>query len=288
MRLRKRIAALAVAAASIAFPLSARATLIAYDGFNYAPGSLEGSPNGGTGWLSGWYGGLNHDFVDAGGFTWPGMASTGNKGRSGGSDQAGFRVFANNKTYGGVNGGTIWISFIGKGFTPTPADEPDSYAGISLFSGANSEPFFMGMPTQHVTWGWDDDRNKTPTATNIPFAQEHLFVYRIDFGTTASAPEQVRMFVDPTPGVQPSNASAVLTSLTWAPFSFDRVRVSSGCEQNPQFQFDELRIATTYTDAAPFVGPPVPEPASLSILSLGVLLIRRHRRAASKQVEANE
>ncbi len=275
MDIRKKLAGLAVAAASVVIPASAQAKLIAQESFNYAPGAL-GPNNGGTGWTGGWYGATGVNMVTAGGFSWAGMTTSGNKARTGGNDQNEWRKLP--ATYGGPNGGTIWVSFIGKGDTTAPPEYPTSYAGLSLFSGPNSEPLFMGKPTLHDNWGWDDDRNKTPVQTNIPFTEEHLFVYRIDFGATA---EQVRMFVDPAPNVIPLNSTAVLTSTNWAPFSFDRIRIASGCDPDPQVSIDEIKIGTTFTDVGPLVVSAVPEPGSLSIISLGVVLLRRRRRDGS-------
>jgi hypothetical protein len=66
----------------------------------------------------------------------------------------------------------------------------------------------------------------------------------------------VRLFIDPTPGVPPatSNASATLTNL--CAFDFDYVQVDSGGES---LDVDEFRIATAYEEAAPTV------PAQLAI-----------------------
>jgi len=73
----------------------------------------------------------------------------------------------------------------------------------------------------------------------------NLLAYRYDFiGTNVD----VRMFVDPSLTNTPPNASAAATLSGLCGFGFDWVEVGSGSES---LDIDELRIATTFAEAAP-------------------------------------
>jgi hypothetical protein len=98
----------------------APAALIVYDGFDYPAGSL-GTCQGGTGWSPGvaWDGGA---VVTAGGLTYPGLPTVGNKVAA--ASTVSYRLMPTG--FSAANR-TLWISFLG-----INSATPD-WAGISPF-----------------------------------------------------------------------------------------------------------------------------------------------------------
>ena len=80
--------------------------------------------------------------------------------------------------------------------------------------------------------------------TNAP----SLLVIRIDFGKDK---DKVLLWLNPATGYQPADDKADAAAER-PHFTFDRVRIAAGIKSAAGGLFlDEIRIATTYADAAP-------------------------------------
>ena len=90
-----------------------------------------------------------------------------------------------------------------------------------------------------------------------------FLVYRIDFGTQAgnASPDKLRVWLNPTPGVLPSdasaNASVTLPTGVYLNFTDSNVQIYGASYYN-MTNIDELRLGTTYGGVALVALPLVP------------------------------
>jgi hypothetical protein len=153
-------------------------------------------------------------------------------------------------TYGGVSGGTVWVSFLVRG------NGLVSYGGISLFQGINgSENLFMGeVPgsSPNNTWGFLQSSTVYMDfpGSITPGSQTDFLVYRIDFPSTNGGQTLVTFYADP-----PLNTNAPLSPTGTgyvSAFTFNTIRMGTG----GTVTWDEIRIGTEWTNVAPFLGTP--------------------------------
>lgn len=228
--------------------------IVAEEEFQYDSGVqplLDGA-NGGSGFGAAWYQPTVFDTIVAG-LTYRSLVTSSNATYVAGNGNEAFRALSG--TYGGVGGGTVYISFLAQA-----SDGLFDWAGLSFWSGTNSENLFMGevvASSANNTWGFSQggnyymnftSRNATPSA-NVDF-----LVYRIDFPTTngGSGNTRVSIYVNPTLNANEPyspSGSAYLDS-----FTFDTIRLGTGDTLN----FDEIRIGSHWTNVVPFVGTPDP------------------------------
>ncbi len=232
------------------------AQLVAHEPFEYKDGVALDGAEGGSGWKGAWSGkgkggcsispagtclldGSDTRFfrhLDAGRGE---VAALVEEGKSG-------------KTFG-KDGTTIWISFkiactshpkiahgclhlmdgIGEGYYK-------NYQRIQLGRQNKGEAWFLGRVDQGGpaagTW----------PGTVISDKTVRRLVYRFDF---KAGPEEGWMWVDPAPGKDPGGGKADVHAETIADFRFNAVNLGSG--GGATFTFADLRIATTFADAAP-------------------------------------
>ncbi len=251
----------------------ANAVLLAYEGFNYATGTLSGQ-NDGTGWAGAWSSNDAAGTVQVAGLTKPNITTTGNRFRTDGDNQGIFRTLGAARNTAGT---TTWGSFLMR-----VDGTLNDYAGLSLFTGTGSERFFIGRlfgnPIQYgvEAAGIQDRTIRSSTAVD---ATTRLLVFSL---TSIGADTTVSLYIDPaTGGAAPTTADAT----TFRPnFVFDTIRIQAGQSGLARYGFDEVRFGTTFADVTPGAVVVVPEAGSLALIlpALGVLgaVIVRRRNAA--------
>jgi hypothetical protein len=80
---------------------------------------------------------------------------------------------------------------------------------------------------------------------------------------------------------EPDTSTANVSNIGGFNLAFDRLAIRGGTESggNPAAQgfWDEIRIGDTFADVAP-----IPEPAVLGLLAIGILFLARRRPALQK------
>jgi hypothetical protein len=222
---------------------SARATLLAYDGFDYPAGQDLAGQSGGFGWDGIWgnNGGAS-TVVSSPGLSYPGLGSIGNaaytapnQGANAGDSVTTYPRVASSDIYG-VPGSTVYYSFL---------LQPD--AGFGFYGGINigGGELFIGRSGNQSTYGLED-------ATTIA-----------DFGLTGA--DTFRLYSDPTlPGSEPASADATLTLDSTTQSNLLYLNNIGG------YTTDELRIGTTYADVTA-----VPEPMLAMFIPVFMLASRK-------------
>ena len=230
------------AAACIAFIFSgANAAPLAYEGFNYAPGTpLAGqtAPLGFSAAFTASNSGLN---VSSGGSSFGDLDVIGNKLEFAGSNNNGnFGTLSNSPETPGTS---VYFSYL------MQASPTGGYAGVSLFNGGD-EVLFTGKrngPT--YVFGMEPkigDSGNTP----VPVTRLSLVVFRIDFAADSAV---IRMYVNPQTADEP--ATADLTVTRTVALNYDRVRFQS---HDVTGSVDEFRMGDTYADVAPMTYGSIP------------------------------
>lgn len=219
------------AAAFVALPLlatSARAELLAYDGFNHATGALAGQtgPSGFNGAYTAFGTGSN---VATPGLTFPGLTVVGNKVTLSGTNVGVNAALANAPQ---TVGSRLYFSFllqsVGSGS-----------AGLSFCQGSN-ETLFVGSRSSYLGV---DPKGGTAANTSLAPTTATMVVGRIDFAASGAT---IRLYVNPTSTVEPVYSR--LTVAKTSALTFDGIRIwSTGTAGS----FDEFRLGTTYADVAP-------------------------------------
>jgi hypothetical protein len=263
---------------------SAHAAVLAYEGFDYTPGSQITGQSGGTGWGGSWI-----QQADAGGTE---IISTGslasvnsgyNAASAGNSAtlNAGHRVARLLDTSAG---GTFGAAGYLDGSSNIGADGTSLYLSFTLSetSGNNGGYYEVVFNRDDLGDGGriagvgDDLRfgtiNLRTAGDQTPIMNRdtnvNLFVLRIDY---AAGNDTVSVWANPTgstlgaPGLQVQNSD----------MSFDGISFAAFNDSN-SIHVDELRFGTTADSVLP-----VPEPSALALLGLGAgaaLTARRRRR----------
>jgi hypothetical protein len=130
-----------------------------------------------------------------------------------------------------------------------------------------------GTGRTEETWSFIPNGDAAQTvASSTQFDQLSLVVVRIDH---LPGNDNAYLFLNPTLGVEPNNASAAATSLGGFDYSFDTVRPFAGGSQSTgailpgELQVDEIRVGDTFADVTPFV----PEPAAIGVVGAAFLTL---------------
>lgn len=234
-----------VPSASIATATIALASQVsAQDSFDYAAGlDLLPGNAGGSGFdFNAWTGGGS---VAAPGLTYPNLFRAGNYAAIvgpalGGSGNATRSVALSSGDYGGVGGGTVWVSFLTRGAFP----------GTPQFAGVQLGGLFMGLDTttpNNGKWGFTAPAmGHTGFPNSIaPSANTTLLVYRLDFPSVAGELVTVTLYANPPVALTPpavANGSAAANS-----FTFNSVALVTDFNMD----YDEVRIGGSWTEVMP-------------------------------------
>lgn len=272
--------------AALAFSLTAQASLLLYDGFDYTAGETVIGKRGGSGnwattdgaWRTAGTGPstlVNTDslaYTDSGG----GVLATGGGSLSisttdGGGTYRNISGISVEKTAGGT--GTYWISFI-TSTSGIPNGQSSNYAALTLTT--NGDPFHVGAFGSSANWrmrvgnGTYSDAKLTPASTVQTFV-----VMRVDINL--SGDDALRLWINPTLGstdLTNASATASLTGNYWDGDSFSLSFLRIGTNGNGGtigINVDEFRLGTTYADVAVTA---VPETAGTAMfLGAGFLVV---------------
>lgn len=245
----QKSAALAVTA--LGFITAATAAPLAYDGFDYPVGSSLTGKNAPTGFSSAYAEIGSGITVAAPGLTYTGLTVSGNKLNISGANAS---VAASLASSPDAVGSTIYFSYLmqvgsGTGIT-----------GISLFQGSTEMLYTGNRNDGGTNFFGVDPKGGNAVSSNAPSGNLSLVVYRIDFAATSAT---IRLYVNPTSGIEPGIPSAIATKTT--PLTYDRIRIVS---QGTTGSIDEFRLGQTFADVA--LTPPVPVSQEIVVLGSSV------------------
>ena len=148
--------------------------------------------------------------VTSPGLTYPGLLTSSNcatviGSAAGGAGNGTRTLHLSSGNYGGVGGGTVWISFLIQGAFPVAS--VSDFAGVSLLNGGATS-FFMGLDTTQPNngkWGYTGTgAGETGFADSVvPSTNIDLLVYRLDFPSVAGSLVTVTFYADPPTGPTP-------------------------------------------------------------------------------------
>ncbi len=268
---------------------SAFAGVLSYDGFaGYTVGNAAGQAYQGTGYVAGgtW---TNNAFVD-GGLTHPTLVTTpgvrvsrtsgdmiGNVDTStGGPFGAAGLVGSNGNIGGAAVAGTLYYSFLGREIDANGS----GWGGFNLWTGAGDEQFGIGNgggPNDYVVYHHDAGEPPIGTPPTPIDGGTHLFVVRADYAANAKDTFTAWLDPDPTLGelAQNPNITVMRRSANEDDNDgFNQIRMR-GDDATGQWEFDELRLGTTWTDVTPI---PEPGTALLAVVGFSALAFYRLRR----------
>lgn len=266
--MKNSLQTLAFAAVLIAFSAQhSHATILLSESFDYSTGNLAGQA-GGTGFTGAWttVGDAGAATVQAGSLAYSTLATSGNK------TYVSPNVAASgaSRTFSNMNSGTVYMSFL------INQDEGTRFFALRLYDGA-AQNLLIGRGTAGTSWILGNTLGVAQdTGVAATLDTTFLMVLRIDFNASG-ANERLRLYVNPTLGTEPLTAQ--VDGTTTSSFQINKLDIAGGQTGGgntvSKGWFDEIRFGTTYADVTP-----VPEPATLALLSLGglaVLFLRRRR-----------
>lgn|GEM_PF-2152204 len=234
----KRFAlSLCAAAFSLIVSASARAELLAYEGFDHPAGSLVGR-TGALGFKSPYTAMGSGLSAASPGMVYAGLPTTGNKVALSGTANG---IFAELTHSPETPGTTIYFSYLAQ------VTSGSSYAGVSLFQG-DTEMLYTGRINGYFGV---DTHDGTQAATATPVSKLSLIVCRVDFAANSAT---IRLYVNPTSPIEPPYARLTVTRNS--PITYDRIRIASSGVTG---SIDEFRLGTTFADVCPVAPGASPE-----------------------------
>jgi hypothetical protein len=229
-----------------------RADLIFADSFNYPKGDLAGMgpPPGSPPGQGAWAAFKGAPFVASGGLNFPGIFSAGNSAKtfSDLGDNGDKAVAALGPVT--ADDGTAWVGFLVR--RARGSFYPIGYAVVSLGNDVTGPSVGIGKLFNRGLYGLDNNtgNNSDIARTTIaPSGDAVWLVTKLDFTTG-----QEYLWVNPSPGTEPDITQADASQAMIAAFQasgFHEIVLKIGYV-HAIYQFDELRVGTTFAD---IVGP---------------------------------
>jgi hypothetical protein len=241
----------------------AQLNLVAYDGFDYTTGALNGK-NGGSGWAGSWawtYGSGSSLAVSATGLTFSGLSTTGGSATwsSGGNGIS----EASRSLSSSVGSGVVYLQFLGQFGSSSGGGTPNIRLTLSgsLTGGIGGNGGTYGGVVSILGTDLNPAGNGS-SSTAASLSSLNLIVTRIDYGANTTS-----IWMNPNLASfnygNPGTPDAIYSGLAPA---FDTVQLIT---RNPG-TFDELSV---YSYSA------VPEPSTYAaIVGAGALLVATARR----------
>lgn len=274
---------------------TARAALLAYEGFGYQPGAaLTGQGNSSDpGWAGSWNKTSGDADVLAGSLVYSDLEYSGNSATLGADQYCRANRFPDTSAGGpfglaglvdggkiGADGTTLYLSFLQRIATVPSGSLP--YYAIELSDGnGNADRVLLvghddkATPYYVARTYSNESGSEISTSLGTENADVNFYVLKFSFG--AGDDDLVEIYRNPSLGGEPAAPTATLGGLSLGyDFSFDRIALARFVGNTPIVDFDEIRFGTTFADVAP-----VPEPGSLVLLLAAgfcLLLIGAGRR----------
>jgi len=242
----------------------AKATLLAYEGFDYTANTAVVDANGGTGWTGAWTVSATNGSqtvlsptLSEGGATGIGnrLSVTANGSTTSNASRV---IFSSMK-----NSGTYWLSVMVK----NDAGNSTTYGYLQLGDQYSNVPVRVGY-SNGGNWYIQSPNNSNVKADTGIAATSALLVLKIDLTN-----KTLDLWVNPSSASDTADGSVALHP-TSSYVRFDRlsIRVGSSSSGTSTGSFDEIRIGESYADVV------IPEPATLSLLVVGGALAMLRRR----------
>ena len=250
----------------------------AYEGFDYPVRAAPSTWTGGTGFASGWTTSNTFPNVAAGSLSDPTgtLATSGNRVEY--LTEFSLNRLSNDRP--GTAGGEYWVSFLMR-----RGNNSQGFSGL-LFETSWSPnsgqlpmtgKYFIGEPSSGAgdgTFVVSNTNDPQAVSTGVPLVagQDYFLVtrFRIDEGN-----DPATLWVNPTPGVLPSEATGVTFTGSNFGNDFPWPRFVNSIYGPGGVSVDELRTGGSYAEVAPAVPEPAAPVAALAALTL---LARRRRR----------
>ena len=242
----------------------AGASLIAYEGFDYAAGASLNGLNGGSGWSNAWSAGNPLAFIATPGLDFTGLGTTGGAATATAKPNppSGSDITFESRTLSstvGADGTTLYLSVLLR---------PES--GFGFYGGINLGALFLGKSGTTSTYGLENSVGTASSSVVANAGETTLLLLRAQF---LAGNDVLDLFVNPVAGAPlPLVADATLPL-------FDLGLTDAIVVNNAgAWTADEIRLGTTVEDVLPAA---VPEPASMSLLMSGLAAaaLARRRRA---------
>lgn len=284
MKMKSTIITLNIAMMAVSSQLLA--VQIAYDSFGYSTGESLNGQNGGSGWSAGWSDRESpaaDSLTTGSGLTYGNLVVGGNGAFTDGAstqlnyryiDTSGSSIAATNGLLNGnselgVDGTTIWISYLIRRDAATANDT--NFFGISLYKAGDVDAGIMAprTPTSSDGGAWMlSTSTRESTGVSIVDDETYFFAVKVEF---TPGNDLVSLYVDPDLTLADPGAANASLSIVGLEFSGFRIAGVSGAN----YSVDEFRMGTTYSD----VSPTIPEPGLWAVLagvlSLGLVAWRR-------------
>ncbi len=278
----KAITAVLATAVLAGMAQPAQATLLAYEGFDYAAEENLNAQNGGTGWAGAWSGSADYT-IRTGGLSYDGLPSTGNSlmvsgpwrtiGRT--FDVAGaFSDYAvvqagSGDTVIGKDDTSIWISVLLRGTTGRHQGLTIQLRDDYYWNFHTDTILGVNKNTSFGTWGVfhsSDGLSPQPGQYQLldsPSAQDtvtRLFLVEVIFG--ANDEDTVNVYFDEDAAGDPATYVVDLT-IGGYDASFYGTLLRVGDTRSPDFAWDEIRLGDTVFDVLPnTIAPTLPGDAN--------------------------